>query len=170
MWLTIIIIHILGNYAKKLLLYGKDVLPSLINNKQLASTVGKIAELFYVVVRVLNTDRLVDVSLYKRVCHSIGILIVSRIKWARMNETIHSVSYTAVYAFVQCAMFWYYHLCLMLHYSHDDPGNTYWSSESLFLQILAHSWEIVQNNGGRGLKHMSEEGIEGIQKVARKVR
>ena len=40
----------------------------------------------------------------------------------------------------------------------------------VFLQILAHSWEAIENNDSRGLKYISEEGIESLQKHVRRIR
>ena len=53
--------------------------------------VGKIAELLYVVIRVLNTNKKINVKVFKHVCHMIGMLVITHFPWARMNETMHSV-------------------------------------------------------------------------------
>jgi hypothetical protein len=54
--------------------------------------IAKIAELLFVVIRVLNTGKKIRLKLYKHVCHMIGMQVIANFPWARMNETMHSVS------------------------------------------------------------------------------
>ena len=80
-----------GNHAKKFLLHAKNVLPALMIETSKGQKVGKVAELLYVVIRVLNTDKKINVKVFKHICHMIGMLVITHFPWARMNETMHSV-------------------------------------------------------------------------------
>ena len=82
-----------GNHAKKFLLNAAELLPALVRDKAVAGKIGKISELLYVIIRVLNTDKKINVAKYKHVCHMVGVLVISTFPWARMNETTHSVSH-----------------------------------------------------------------------------
>ena len=53
---------------------------------------GKIAELLYVVIRVLNSGKEINLKVYIHICHTIGLLVINHFPWARMNETLHDVS------------------------------------------------------------------------------
>ena len=46
----------------------------------------------------------------------------------------------------------------------------FYLSDSLILQVLAHSWEWIERNGGYGLTNYSEEPLEAKQGVARNLR
>jgi hypothetical protein len=37
-------------------------------------------------------------------------------------------------------------------------------------KLLAHSWELIENNEGRGLRNLDESSLEGNNKVLRSVR
>ena len=43
-------------------------------------------------------------------------------------------------------------------------------SNDFVLQILAHSWEVIERNDNEGLKNLSEEGLESLQKHVRNIR
>ena len=81
-----------GKHCKRFLERGKDVLPELMKDKAKGEKLGMIADLFHVVIKVLNTNKRIDLDLYKRLCHIIGIQIISHFPWAVMGETVHSVS------------------------------------------------------------------------------
>ena len=81
-----------GNHAKTFLLYAKDILPTIMKDTAKGEKLANIAELLYVVIRVLNTDKKIDLEMYKRICHMIGLQVITHFPWAKMNETMHSVS------------------------------------------------------------------------------
>jgi hypothetical protein len=82
-------------------------------NQEDGKKVGKIGELLYVVIRALNSGKKIDLKVYQHVCHMIGILVITKFPWARMNETLHDVG--AVSSFmskisVSCLMEYSYYL------------------------------------------------------------
>jgi hypothetical protein len=63
-----------------------------VDDEALGRVVGKLAELLYVVYRVINSSKKINVKVFKHVCHMIGILVVNKLPWVHMNQTMHSVS------------------------------------------------------------------------------
>ena len=68
------------------------LLPPLLKDEGDGKKVGKIAELLYVVIRVLNSGKEINLKVYIHICHTIGLLVINHFPWARMNETLHDVS------------------------------------------------------------------------------
>ena len=58
----------LGNHTNKFLAYVNTLLPPLLKNEGDGKKVGKIAEILYVDIRVLNTGKEINLKVYMHIC------------------------------------------------------------------------------------------------------
>ena len=81
----------MGNECKKLFAHSEELGKQITDRKDRTAII-KLTQLLQIVILVINSDRIVNVLEYKKLCQRIGLLVVNTWPWAVMNQTLHIVS------------------------------------------------------------------------------